>query len=258
MTKFKIFGLAAALVFLNACGEASQPVALEIVNQNEVAGGLAEPLTLLESVIQQGVPEYLATVALQKYDEFAPKVRNPNYITMIDFSRHSGAKRFFLVERATGKVEATMTAHGVNSDPDRDGYAQYFSNTPNSRKSSLGSYIVEERYVGKHGASLRMDGLEATNSNARARAVVLHSAKYVADEKNKQGMSWGCPAVARVWIDRVIERLRDGSFLYAYGINKETASMQNTLLDQMVNWPGYKWVDEAEEAPLNGEGEEGD
>jgi hypothetical protein len=247
------FRILPALLLLAACGENHPPVAYEIVNTGQVAKGLAAPLSLLDSVVQQGVPEKVATLAFERYDHFRARVRNTRYITMIDFSQHSGAKRFYIVDRTAGTVESTMTAHGTNSDPDKDGFAQYFSNTPNSKMSSLGSYIVAERYVGKHGPSLRMDGLESTNSNVRARAIVLHPAKYVMDDKTKQGWSWGCPAVPQAWIGEIIDKLRDGSFMYAYGINQHRPTLRDVIMDQMVNWPGYQWTDESEAAPDDGE-----
>jgi hypothetical protein len=48
--------------------------------------------------------------------------------------------------------------------------------------SSLGVYKTAETYNGKHGLSLRLDGLSPTNSKARERAVVVHGADYVEDE----------------------------------------------------------------------------
>lgn len=57
--------------------------------------------------------------------------------------------------------------------------AEKFSDIPHSNQSSLGFYKTAETYFGKHGLSLRLDGLEkGINDKARQRAIVIHSAKY--------------------------------------------------------------------------------
>lgn len=81
--------------------------------------------------------------------------------------------------------------------------------------TSLGFYRTGKIYIGKHGPSLRLDGLSTTNSNARDRAIVIHGADYVQEEGRIQGRSWGCPAVAQNNRESVIERLKGGSLLYA-------------------------------------------
>lgn len=195
----------------------------------------------------------MALVAFTKFDEHRNRIRNPNFMAIIDFTQHSGQKRFYMINRNTGLVEAFPVAHGTASDPDKDGYAQYFSNVPNSKMSSVGSYIINERYVGKHGPSLRLDGLETTNSNARDRAIVLHPANYVKDDKTKQGWSWGCPAVPYTWIDKVINQTRDGSFLYAYGVNHYQETFEDQVEKIKALQPSYQWVNEGDDAPADGE-----
>jgi hypothetical protein len=110
-------------------------------------------------------------------------------------------------------------AHGSGSDKANDGYAEKFSNVSGSNASSLGFYMTAETYNGKHGLSLRLDGLSSTNSNVRARAVVIHGASYVSDSDIKAGRSWGCPAVSMASKDKVIKMLKGGSIIYA-GLSK--------------------------------------
>ena len=98
-------------------------------------------------------------------------------------------------------------AHGAGSDPDRNGVPRYFSNVPDSHRSSLGSYLISERYAGKYGGSMRTDGLESTNNLVRRRGIVMHPSNYVSADRAQQGMSWGCPAVPYAWIDRLIGRM---------------------------------------------------
>ena len=81
---------------------------------------------------------------------------------------------------------------------------------------------------------------------------VMHPASYVVDGKEKQGLSWGCPAVPFAWIDRLIPRLRDGSFMYAYGINTHSDSTDDLAVLASALLPGYKWVDESDgQGPAN-------
>ncbi len=255
------FVLPLLVVFITACGTSAPPVAFQPVQPDpelhdylaSVLGASNEPINLYQAIVAQGVPSRVAQAAFEKYDQFEPWVRNKTYISMIDFTQHSGNLRFYQVHRATGRVSAWAVAHGEGSDPDNDGFAQYFSNIPNSHMSSLGSYLIQEKYVGKYGESLRLDGLEETNDNARARAIVLHPSNYVKDTRPKQGRSWGCPAIPYKWIQTVISRSQDGSFLYAYGINRRNTLGDADILKQWELIPKSLWVDESEAAPVDGE-----
>lgn len=161
------------------------------------------------------VPTDLLKKAVLYFDANQAKFPNKNYISVIDFAKNSKQKRFFIVDLKTGKVWGIHTAHGKGSDPNHDGLADSFSNTANSNKSSLGVYKTAETYTGKHGRSLRLDGLSSTNSNVRARAIVIHGASYVSEASVIQGRSFGCPAVAENLKDKVIDQLKGGSMIYA-------------------------------------------
>ncbi len=155
-------------------------------------------------------------IALGHYDKMKNNLDNKDYLTVIDFSKHSGKKRFYVIDMNSGKVDSYHTAHGSGGDPDHDGYANKFSNTPESKMSSLGLYMTAETYSGQHGHSLRLDGLSSTNSNARKRAIVVHGADYVDENASKMGRSWGCPALSMDYYYDVIETIKDGSLMYAY------------------------------------------
>lgn len=165
------------------------------------------------------IPDRHLKAALLAYDARKANLKNPNYLSVIDFSAYSGTKRFFIIDMRTGSVWAIRTAHGKGSDPEHDGYANKnrFSNVSGSNATSLGVYMTAETYSGSHGLSLRLDGLSSTNSNARARAIVLHGADYVQESNVIQGRSWGCPAVAMANRDKVINMLKGGSLIYAGG-----------------------------------------
>ncbi len=163
----------------------------------------------------QIVPENLLTKAVLYFDANKAKIKNQNYLSVIDFSKKSTVPRFFIVNLKTGSVWAMHVAHGTGSDSNSDGFAEKFSNVSGSNASSLGFYQASEIYVGKNGNSMRLDGLSATNSRARARAVVIHGANYVRDANVIQGRSWGCPAVSHTNREEVLKRLKNGSIIYA-------------------------------------------
>ena len=211
-------------------------------------------VSLLDSVVKQGVPRAVATLAFNKFDQFQSQVKNSTYLSIVDFTKNSGKARFFMVDISSGHVDALMVAHGVGSDPNNTGTPINFSNVPDSRKSSLGAFIINEQFQStNHGTANRLDGLESSNNLARPRALLLHSASYVSTSRSKMGMSWGCFAISLDWIGRALKRLTGGSFLYAYG-NAQASVLDDLQIQQIMTNPGYQWINESEDAPVDGEG----
>jgi len=146
-------------------------------------------------------------------------IRKKNIITIIDFSKPSTDKRCFIIDIDKKKLLYNcFIAHGRNSG---DNYASHFSNEPESLKSSLGFYLTSETYSGKHGYSLRLDGLEkGINDNARSREIVIHGADYVSqefvDKYHRLGRSWGCPALPLGLSKEIIDTISGGSCLFIY------------------------------------------
>lgn len=140
-------------------------------------------------------------------------------IGLVDFSAPSSAPRFHLLDPLSGRSRALLVAHGRGSDPAHSGWLQRFSNLPGSNASSAGAYRTGDVYVGKHGRSRRLIGLEAENNNAQSRAIVVHAASYVSDDlarnTGKIGRSEGCFAVAPDTIEHVLERLGSNRLLFA-------------------------------------------
>ncbi len=164
---------------------------------------------------QNIIPADLKAAALAYYNANKDKIGNLRYFGVLDFSKHSSQARFYIADTVSGAVKVIHVSHGSGSDPDGDGYATRFSNTPNSNASSLGYYITGDVYYGKHGRALNLHGMSPTNYNALNRAVVIHSASYVSDYNTQAGRSWGCPAVSPNEIDSVITMLKDGALIYA-------------------------------------------
>jgi hypothetical protein len=142
-----------------------------------------------------------------------------NIITIIDFSISSNSKRLWVIDLASNSILfQSLVAHGRNTGEE---FANSFSNKSNSFKSSLGFYATGEVYQGKHGLSLRLDGLErGINDNARTRGVVMHAANYVSNSfvksNSRLGRSQGCPAIPTAISKEIISAIKDQSCLYIY------------------------------------------
>jgi hypothetical protein len=140
-------------------------------------------------------------------------------LTLIDYSRPSKVPRLWVLDLEHGAVLFhTRVAHGRGSGLGR---AVAFSNTPESKQSSLGLFRTDEVYEGEHGYSLRLVGLEAgVNDLAYPRNIVIHAADYAsakfASRHGRLGRSWGCPALDPSVNREVIEAIRGGTALFAY------------------------------------------
>jgi hypothetical protein len=160
-----------------------------------------------------GMPRAMYDKMVNYYEDNERSLGNPRYVTIIDFNQHSSKKRWYLFDLKTGTLERHVTAHGTNSDPDNDGYPTAFSNVNGSKQSSLGFYLTLGTYTGSNGYSMRLKGLSSTNSNAEARAIVVHPADYVSDSAAHAGRSWGCPALDPKISKSVIDRIKGGSLM---------------------------------------------
>jgi hypothetical protein len=140
-------------------------------------------------------------------------------MAVADFDAASSASRFHLVNLLDGRVDSLLVAHGRGSDPDHSGWVERFSNAPGSAASSAGAYRTGPLYIGKHGPSRRIAGLDPTNSNAESRAIVVHGAWYVSPamvrDHGKLGRSEGCFAVEESQLPMVLARLGEGRLIYA-------------------------------------------
>lgn len=145
---------------------------------------------------------------------------DPRYWAIVDFGQPSTSKRLYVFDAAENQTDQYYVAHGKGSDPNHDGIADIFSNVSGSNCSSLGIYRCAEPYEGSHGLSMRLDGLENTNSKARDRAIVLHKADYVSEqfvgENGRLGRSNGCFVVENSLCQKLIDQLKHGSFLISW------------------------------------------
>ncbi len=156
----------------------------------------------------------------------------PKRLALIDFSLPSVERRLWIFDLQTKKLLLSdYVAHGRGSG---DNYARSFSNQEGSLQSSLGLFTTSESYVGIHGRSLRLDGLEpGINDQARARAIVVHGAEYVdpqlAITQGRIGRSFGCPALRPSIVNKVIDALQGGQMLYAYFLDRHKPSISRMI-----------------------------
>lgn len=140
-------------------------------------------------------------------------------LTVIDFSLSANEKRLWIIDLSLNEiVHQTYVSHGRNSGNE---FAKSFSNIPESYQSSLGFYTTAEPYYGKHGYSLRLDGLEkGINDKARERAIVIHGADYVSEsfiaQNGRLGRSLGCPALTQEESKMIIDLIKEKSCLFIY------------------------------------------
>lgn len=157
--------------------------------------------------------------ALAALDEHVKYVRLRDRIAVVDFSAPSSDERFHFIDVASGQVSRLHVTHGQGSDPEHTGFLQSFSNVFNSNASSEGAFVTSDYYVGKHGRSQRLMGLDPTNSNALDRAIVIHGAWYANTDMlrthGKLGRSQGCFAVGEDRLGDVFDHLGKGRLLYA-------------------------------------------
>jgi hypothetical protein len=158
---------------------------------------------------------------------------NKNLLSIIDYSKPSNEKRFFIIDVENHKLlYQTLVAHGKKT-----GYlnATKFSNKYGSHKSCLGFFRTGNSYYGIRGYSLKLEGLEkGINDNAKQRGIIIHGANYVdeiiANGNGVIGRSWGCPAVSKKLSKEIINLLKGGSLLFIYAddeVYKEKSLIAN-------------------------------
>lgn len=217
-------------------------------------------ISLYDRLKSQGVPEEAISRSFTFLDAYAGKnlvvdrkvrpagkpafmTRSPvqvqnRYAAIVDFSRPSSEKRLYLVDLTTGNVEKFFVAHGRNSGTL---VPTEFSNVNMSKMTSLGIMLGGDTYVGGHGRSMNLYGLEPTNNIAVQRDIVMHAADYVSPSfistHGRLGLSWGCPAVEPHALPKLIAALSNGSMIYHYYPGLAKLAGENPLKQQFAAVP---------------------
>jgi len=187
--------------------------------------GVAERL----AAVPNGPGRRVLDAALAAYNEAAQHgtLARPDLLTVIDYTRPSTERRLWVLDLARGRVLFhELVAHGKNSG---ENLTRFFSNAHGSLKTSLGLFVTDTPYVGRNGYSLRLRGLDrGVNDNALDRAIVMHGASYVsaaiAAKLGRLGRSWGCPAVSAEVARDIIDTIKGGSAIFAYGPSPRPAT----------------------------------
>ncbi|MDP1736632.1 MAG: murein L,D-transpeptidase catalytic domain family protein [Caulobacter sp.] len=220
-------GLIVGLAALTAsCATSSPKTSLLAMATTPPPPPVAPPLTvppvaLGPSLDPKGlIRRPLMHAALDALKRHKDRVPHEDRIYIVDFQQHSSRPRLFRLDLVTGEATAFRTAHGRGSDPSHTGFAQRFSNTPNSNASSVGAYVTAGASAGaKHGPNVLLDGLELTNSQARDRAIIVHAADYCEPayvaQHGKLGRSYGCFSLSRTDLVALRPEMDAGRLLFA-------------------------------------------
>ncbi|GEO05480.1 hypothetical protein AAE02nite_31440 [Adhaeribacter aerolatus] len=200
----------------------SAPLAIfdQYVETSYQAAGLAQAGLTLETY-REAVTGYHNIMSANSVSIAKP------LMTIIDFNQSSKNRRLWVIDMAANKVVYnTWVAHGQGSGGE---YATSFSNTTNSYQSSLGFYTTQNTYVGKHGTSLKLEGLDdGFNTNAWQRYIVVHGAAYanadVIKVNGRLGRSQGCPALPLDIAQPIINTIKNKTVLYIDGPSKSYSS----------------------------------
>lgn len=154
------------------------------------------------------------------YLSMGKQYRDHKVLAVADMTRPSTEKRLYVIDLVDKRLLLrTWVAHGRNSG---DLNCDAVSNRVGSLQTSKGLYRVGEQIISpKHGDALLLYGLnKGVNDKALEREIIIHGADYVSkafiDEHGRLGRSFGCPAVPRDQMARVIELLANGGLLYVH------------------------------------------
>ncbi|WP_338241428.1 murein L,D-transpeptidase catalytic domain-containing protein [Aurantiacibacter hainanensis] len=197
------------------------------MNRRQILKGtLAAGVTLAAApsrVFAQAAPDLqarrLLDIARREVERAGAQLWRRDLVGIADFGLHSSVPRFHFVDLEAGAVNSVLVTHGSGSDPEHDGWLNDYSNMHDSWATSRGAYITWEWYEGRFGTSVRLGGLDRSNSNAFPRAIVMHKADYATPEHvarwGRLGRSNGCFAYGPDVFPQAMSRLMGGRLLYA-------------------------------------------
>lgn len=179
---------------------------------------LASPATVTApGASASGATSPIVAAARAGIQRAGSRVVHLDVVAVADFSQPSSHPRFHLVDIAGGQITSILVAHGRGSDPTHTGWLSRFSNAAESNCTSEGDFVTATDYIGKHGRSIRLIGLDASNDNAEARGIVVHQAAYVCPEIVRAhgvlGRSEGCFALSSACLPQVLEKLGPGRLI---------------------------------------------
>ncbi|WP_232843137.1 murein L,D-transpeptidase catalytic domain-containing protein [Allopontixanthobacter confluentis] len=187
-----------------------------------VAAGIS--MALAPRVFAQASPHGLRDrklfeIARVQQEKAGSLLWRKDFVGIADFGLRSSEPRFHFVNVEGDAITSYRVAHGTGSDPEHDGWLNWFSNQNGSNATSAGAYMTYGWYTGRYGTSIRLEGLEPSNSNALDRAIVMHRAQYAEPEHlarwGRLGRSNGCFAMSDADFKLALLHLGGGRVLYA-------------------------------------------
>lgn len=160
------------------------------------------------------------------------------YAVIVDYSKPSSEKRFYLLNFKQGTVQKFYVAHGHRTGVTK---AVKFSNELDSHQSSLGMTLTGDTYYGFHKKSLALYGLDPSTSRVAERDIVLHGAEYASGKYmakyGRLGRSWGCVTVDRDYLEMLVGSLTKGSVVYLYHPDLMTEAQNHPESQALDNPP---------------------
>lgn len=202
----------------------------DVVDQIEAANKATKEMTegascrrFQDKWVRAGVPKRALEEALRVYEK-NPKgvIKNKRFITIADFSKHSGQKRLFVLDTKTGKVERFHTSHGNGRGSVSQGRVSKFSNRHNSHLTPSGFHVTGKKsfYHRRLKRSIQMHGIESRNSNSARRGILIHQADYASESFVRRygytGRSHGCLTIDPSQARRMFNLIEGGSLVYNY------------------------------------------
>jgi hypothetical protein len=164
-------------------------------------------------IISNSAPADLGAKSFELKSYCRTRGYNTDYGILVDYSRHSFQQRLYVVDLNTGKIVLrSLCGHGRGGNSSI--FRGEFSNVSGSHCSSLGHYkIGRERKMYNYPIldAFELDGLDKTNSNARARAILIHP--------SFGPRSLGCvtlPFIAYKRVSKILHSQRGKVIMWAY------------------------------------------
>jgi hypothetical protein len=174
----------------------------------------------LDDAQKDGLNPKVLQLGLKAYNKVREQGKDKQGIlTIIDYTLPSSKPRFWVIDVPKNQVLYNIhVAHGKDSG---NLHSDKFSDKRQSLQTSIGVYLTGSSYEGKHGYSLKLNGLDVGfNDKALQRTIVMHSAWYVSKgflaKYGRLGRSWGCPALSKTIASKIIKIIKDGTVILAY------------------------------------------
>lgn len=198
-------------------------------------------IPLYKVLKNNGAPAYGIEQVFAYLEAYPDKIKRKDYATIVNYTQKSTEPRLYLINLNTGSVDKMHVAHGINSGVLSP---KFFSNIPNSFQSSLGFYRVGERHYGPiNGHSLKVYGLQKSNSNAYVRDILIHGADYVSAGfiavNGRLGWSQGCFAIPQELKKFYYPKVENGSLLFAYHDELISAVNQTPMKQELPKEENY-------------------